>query len=199
MKSNLLHTFGLSLPTATSDSLTSLIVYLSSFDAALRLRKSWTNLFCPGFGPPLFATMNIGVLLSLGCCIRILAAVKWVDISSKAASSPTAILNCFTNTGSVVVGSILCSKWGVWPTSYLCREKTSWFSIINSMYWFTHSPSMPEESNCDLRFSLAFIVGFCVGFLLEPGGSRPVACNNDDACSNWVCTEDIYSNGEGWV
>ena len=116
-------------------------------------------------------TINIGVLLSLGCWIRILAAVRrWVDISSRAASSPTAILNCLTYTGSVMVGSILCSQCGVWPTSYLCNENTSQFSIISSIYWSTLSLSIPEASNCDWRFDLVAKDGACFGlvFLVDP-------------------------------
>ena len=56
---------------------------------------------------------------------------------------------------------------------------------------------MPEASNCDLRLVLTSKEGCCLGFLLDPGGSKPVACSNDDASSNCCDTEEMYSSGVG--
>ena len=67
------------------------------------------------------------------------------------------------------------------------------------MYWSTHSLSIPEVSNCDLRFSLISTVGCCLGLCIVPGGSSPVACNKDEACSNCCTTDDTYSSGVGSI
>ena len=72
------------------------MVYLSSCDAAFCFLKSCTKRFLPTFAPPLLATMKIGVLCTLGCSTNTRAAVRFVANSSKACSSMTGILNCWT-------------------------------------------------------------------------------------------------------
>ena len=49
------------------------------------------------------------------------------------------------------------------------------------IYSLTYSFSIPVASNCDLKLILVFKDGPCFGFDFVPGGSRPDACNNDDA------------------